>query len=95
MNNPTFVLTLDLVCCLLSCVFLWSTLIVLLGLLKSPRRHPAAQRKMRFAVLICARNEEAVIRMPVKSIAMSRMIRNEGSTEPRVAATRPLMPRIL
>ena len=72
MNNPTFVLTLDLVCCLLSCVFLWSTLIVLLGLLKSPRRHPAAQRKMRFAVLICARNEEAVIRMPVKSIAMGK-----------------------
>ena len=72
MNNPTLVLTLDLVCCLLSCVFLWSTLIVLLGLLKSPRRHPAAQRKMRFAVLICARNEEAVIRMPVKSIAMGK-----------------------
>ncbi len=72
MNNPALVLALDLACCLLSCVFLWSTLIVLLGLLKRPRRHPAAKRKLRFAVLVCARNEEAVIRMPVKSIALGR-----------------------
>ncbi|MBQ6914494.1 MAG: hypothetical protein IJQ65_02150, partial [Kiritimatiellae bacterium] len=70
MNNPALVLALDLACCLLSCVFLWSTLIVLMVLLKRPRRHHAAKRKLRFAVLVCARNEEAVILMPVKSIAM-------------------------
>lgn len=72
MSNPTLALALDLACCILSCVFLWSTLIVLLGLLKSPRRHPVAERKLRFAILICARNEESVIRIPVKSIAMGR-----------------------
>lgn len=72
MSNPTLALLLDLACCVLSCVFLWSTLIVLFGLVKRPRRHPAATKKLRFAVLICARNEESVIRMPVKSIAMGK-----------------------
>ena len=51
MNNPALVLALDLACCLLSCVFLWSTLIVLLGLLKRPRRHPAATRRRSYACL--------------------------------------------
>lgn len=63
---------LDIVCCLLSVVFFWSTLIVLVGLLKSPRRHPHASRKLRFAVLICARNEESVIRLPVKSLDLNK-----------------------
>ena len=63
---------LDIVCCLLSVVFFWSTLILLLGLLKSPRRHPHASGKLRFAVLICARNEESVIRLPVKSLELSK-----------------------
>lgn len=72
MSNPALAFALDVACLALSCVFLWSTLIVLLGLLRRPRRHPSAAKKLRFAVLICARNEESVIRIPVKSIAMGR-----------------------
>lgn len=72
MGNPWAILVFDLLCCLLSVVFLWSTLVVLIGLLKKERLHPAAARKLRFAVLICARNEERVIRLPVKSIALSK-----------------------
>lgn len=62
----------DMLCCALSVVFLWSTLVVLVGLLKPARRHPKPSRRLRFAVIICARNEEAVICRPVKSIAMCR-----------------------
>ena len=72
MADITAALVLDLLCCAFSVVFMWSTLIVLIGLVKSPRRHPKAQSQLRFAILICARNEESVIRMPVKSIAMSK-----------------------
>ena len=72
MSNPALAFALDVACLALSCVFLWSTLIVLLGLLRRPRRHPSAAKKLRFAVLICARNEESVIRIPVKSIALGR-----------------------
>lgn len=64
------VATLDFVCCMLALVFLWSTLVVSVGLLVKRRRHPKSERKLRFAVLICARNEERVIRLPVKSILM-------------------------
>lgn len=62
----------DMLCLGLSIVFFWSSTIVMVGLLKRPRRHPKAGRKLRFAVLICARNEERVIRLPVKSIAMGK-----------------------
>ncbi len=55
----------------LGLVFLWSTLVVAVGLLIPRRKHPVADRKLRFAVLICARNEENVIRLPVKSVLMS------------------------
>ena len=72
LSNPAVAMALDLVCCVLSVVFLWSTVIVLFGLVKTPRRHPKARANLRFAVLVCARNEESVIRLPVKSIAMSR-----------------------
>ena len=65
-------LALDLLCCALSVVFLWSTLIVLVGLVKPARRHPRSGRKLRFAVIVCARNEESVIRLPVKSVAMGK-----------------------
>lgn len=72
LSNPSVAMALDLVCCALSVVFFWSTIIVLLGLVKTPRRHPKARKNLRFAVLVCARNEESVIRLPVKSIAMCR-----------------------
>ena len=72
MADPSIVLALDLLWCALSVVFLWSTLIVLLGLVRRPRLHPHAERKLRFAVLICARNEEKVIRLPVKSVLMGK-----------------------
>ncbi len=52
-------------------IFLWSTLVLVLGLLVPAKTHPKAKEKLRFAVLICARNEEKVIRLPVKSILLS------------------------
>ena len=72
MVNPTAAFVFDLLCCALSVVFLWSTLLVLLGLVRRERRHPPAAEKLRFAVLVCARNEEQVIRLPVKSLAMGK-----------------------
>jgi len=72
MTNATLGLICDLLCLGLSIVFFWSTFIVLIGLIKSARKHPRAERKLRFAVLICARNEEPVIRLPVKSVLMSK-----------------------
>jgi cellulose synthase/poly-beta-1,6-N-acetylglucosamine synthase-like glycosyltransferase len=64
-------MTLDILCFSLGIVFLWSTLVVSLGLFIPRRRHPKSERKLRFAVLVCARNEEKVIRLPVKSIMMT------------------------
>ena len=52
-------------------VFLWSTMILFVGLFRRSAVHPKAARKLRFAVLVCARNEERVIRLPVKSIMMT------------------------
>jgi len=63
---------LDLLCLALSLVFFWSTFVVLVGLLVSERKHPYKGPRLRFAVLVCARNEERVIRLPVKSVMMSR-----------------------
>ena len=62
----------DFLCLGLSVVFLWSTLVVLVGLIKPAKRHPKAVRKLKFVVLVCARNEESVIRLPVKSALMSK-----------------------
>ena len=70
MTNPTIALVLDFLCLGLSVVFFWSTLIVLTGLIKRAKVHPRADKLLRFAVLICARNEEKVIVAPIKSIAM-------------------------
>lgn len=64
--------TLDLLCGIAGLVFFWSTLVLLVGLSAHTRRHPRSDRKLRFAVLVCARNEERVIRLPVKSILLSR-----------------------
>ena len=72
MNSALLSFIFDLLCLGLSLVFFWSTLIVLIGLIKPTRRHPKAERKLRFAVLVCARNEERVIRLPVKSVLMSK-----------------------
>ena len=68
MENFSFALLFDLLCCLLSAVFFWSTLVLVLGLIRKGRRHPASGKKLRFAVLVCARNEERVIELPVRSI---------------------------
>ena len=72
MTNITVSLVCDLFCIGLSVVFLWSTLIVLVGLIRPARRHPKANGKLKFAVLVCARNEESVIRLPVKSVLLSK-----------------------
>ena len=62
---------LEVISIILGLVFIWSTLIVTVGLLIPRRKHPVADRRLHFAVLICARNEESVIRLPVKSVFMS------------------------
>ena len=61
----------DVLCVVLCMVFAWSTVVVLVGLIKPAKRHPKARTRRRFAVLVCARNEESVIRLPVKSVLMS------------------------
>lgn len=61
----------DFVSLSLGFVFLWSTLVVTVGLLIPRRKRQKPDRFLKFAVLICARNEENVIRLPVKSILMS------------------------
>ena len=63
---------LDILCLALTVVFFWSTFVVLVGLLVRPKAHPAIAPKLKFAVLVCARNEESVIRLPIKSVLMSR-----------------------
>ena len=72
MTNATFSMACDFLCLGLSVVFLWSTLLVLVGLIKPAKSHPKAARKLKFAVLVCARNEEPVIRLPVKSVLLSK-----------------------
>ncbi len=72
MTNATISLIFDFACLGLSLVFLWSTFIVLVGLIKPAVLHPRADKKLKFAVIICARNEEGVIKLPVKSILMSK-----------------------
>ncbi len=62
---------LDIIATLLGIVFLWSTLIVTVGLIVPTKKPKKAASRLRFAVLICARNEESVIRLPVKSVLMS------------------------
>lgn len=72
MTEATFTLVCDFLCLGLSLVFFWSTLVVLVGLIRPARRHPKAVRQLRFAVLVCARNEEKVIRLPIKSVLMTK-----------------------
>lgn len=71
-TNAVVSLVCDFFCIGLSIVFLWSTLIVLVGLIKPAKAHPKAARKLRFVVLVCARNEEAVVRLPVKSALLAK-----------------------
>ena len=72
MTSAMLSFILDIICLGLSIVFFWSTFVVLLGLIKPAKHHPHAERKLKFAVLVCARNEESVIKLPVKSVLMSR-----------------------
>lgn len=71
MINVYFTLACDFLVLGLSLVFFWSTFVVLLGLIKPVKRHPKALRKLKFSVLVCARNEENVIRLPIKSVLMA------------------------
>ena len=72
MTSALLSFILDIICLGLSLVFFWSTFIVLIGLIKPAKRHPHAERKLKFAVLVCARNEERVVKLPVKSVLMSK-----------------------
>ena len=72
MTDVTVSLAFEFLCLGLSFVFLWSTLVVLVGLVRPSKKHPKASRKLKFAVLVCARNEESVIRLPVRSVLMSK-----------------------
>jgi len=71
-NNATFSFVCDILCLALSLVFFWSTFVVLIGLIKPAKRHPKTDRKLKFVALVCARNEESVIKLPVKSVLMSK-----------------------
>ncbi len=71
MIDPRISFALQIACIVLTLVFFWSTVLVLLGLLCRAKIHPKSKRRLRFAVLICARNEERVIRLPVRSTLMS------------------------
>ena len=61
----------DFLCLGLGIVFAWSAGMVLVGLVVPARRHPRAARRRRFVVIVCARNEEAVVRLPVSSALAS------------------------
>lgn len=63
--------SLDVITIMFGIVFLWSTLVVTFGLLIPRRKVAKADRFLKFAVLVCARNEESVIRLPVKSVYMT------------------------
>ena len=72
MTNTLFLLTCDILCLVFSIVLLWSFIVVVVGLIKPARQHPKAARKLKFAVVVCARNEESVVRLPVKSALMAK-----------------------
>lgn len=72
MTSIALSLIFDWLCLAFSLVFLWSTFVVLIGLIKPAKQHPKAAKKLKFVVLVCARNEENVIRLPVKSVLMSK-----------------------
>lgn len=59
---------INILCIGFTVVFFWSTLIVLLGLLKRRRVYPETTKYLRFAILICARNEANVIKRPIRSL---------------------------
>lgn len=59
---------INILCIGFTIVFFWSTLIVLLGLVKRRKVHPVSTQYLRFAILICARNEANVIKRPIRSL---------------------------
>lgn len=72
MINVYFSLVCDFLCLGLSLVLLWSTFVVLVGLIKPAKKHPRSDYKLKFVVFVCARNEESVIKLPVKSVLMAK-----------------------
>lgn len=58
---------LDVICLALTFVFFWSMTVVLLGLVKPSKVYRKRQKKLRFTVLVCARNEENVVAFPIKT----------------------------
>ena len=53
-------------------VMAWQGIVTLFGLLPRRRRRPLEDRQYRFAVVICARNEEAVIGHLIESLKAQR-----------------------
>jgi len=71
-DNLALSMIFDFLCLGLSLVFFWSTFIVLIGLIKPARKYVHSDRQLKFVALICARNEERVIKLPVMSLLMSK-----------------------
>ena len=63
---------LEIICIALTIGFFWSTFVVLIGLFVHAPKRPEASPRTRFAVLVCARNEERVIAAPVRSVVQSK-----------------------
>ena len=72
MTEATLSMIFSFLCLGLTVVFFWSTFVVLIGLIKPAKAHPRSDKKLKFAVLVCARNEERVIKLPVKSVMMAK-----------------------
>jgi len=72
MTNVMVVFICDILCLVFSLVFFWSSIVVVVGLIKPAKTHPKSARKLRFAMLVCARNEAGVIRLPVRSALMAK-----------------------
>ena len=68
MTEPLLSMVFSFLCLGLSLVFMWSTMVVMVGLLKQRKHHPKSEKKLKFAAVICARNEESVIHLPVESV---------------------------
>ena len=72
MTTDSISLFFNCMCLVLSLFFIWSSALIILGLVKMPKKHPRAKKKLKFVALVCARNEETVIDKPVRSMLLSK-----------------------
>ena len=72
MTTDSISLFFNCMCLVLSLFFIWSSALIILGLVKTPKKHPRAKKKLKFVALVCARNEETVIDKPVRSMLLSK-----------------------